>query len=469
MRQTIFWTVIVILEVFDLSAAAGASEPAQGARPLNLVVITSDAMRGDMMGVNGNREVKTPNLDALATTGVDFERAYCNITTTTPSHATLFSSLYPFDHKAYSNTGRISSKIVTMFEVLRDAGWHTAAIVNFAWLNPEVSNIVQGVDELARCVHVRKADTTNKWVFSFVDSRKDSPKPFMLWIHYGDTHTPYNAPGKYNRMYYPAGRDPRAGKSGSLQKIWHLFPEHLRDNKYTKRWLGGITDVDYVVATNKGSVSWIDEQVGRLIDRLKANGQWKNTVFMFASDHGDSLGEHGLWFVHGGLYEPTARIPLIIRVPGGPAGLKIDVPVSLVDMMPTLLARLGVRSPAGVRGEDVWKLLDGKDHSGRAVLIEHAGGYLISVVTSRYKYIRHRKTKNIYPSYPLRKGKEELYDLSADPGEKTNIASKQPDLLAKMRKLLAALRSGKHQRFEAGQAEINPQTREMLKSLGYTD
>ncbi|HUU00625.1 MAG TPA: sulfatase [Myxococcota bacterium] len=446
-----------------------AKASAPGKNPFNVIIITSDAMRGDMLGVSGNRQVKTPNLDTLAAAGAYFERAYCNITTTTPSHATLFSSLYPFDHKSYSNTGRISDKIVTLFEVLRDAGWHTAAIVNFAWLNPEVSNIVQGVDELARCVHVRKADKTNEWVFSYLDSRKSAPEPFFLWIHFGDTHTPYHAPGKYERMYYPEGKNPRAGKSGSLQKIWHLFPEHLRDNKYTKRWLGGITDADYVLATNKGSVSWIDEQVGRLIEHLKANGQWKSTLFMFTSDHGESLGEHGLWFVHGGLFEPTARIPLIIRVPGGPTGRKVDVPVSLVDMMPTLLARLGVQSPAGVRGEDVWELLDGKEHPGRVVFLEHAGGYLNAIVTSRYKYIKHRKTKNIYPSYPMRKGTEELYDLAADPGEKTNIAAKNPELLAKMRKLLAAMRSGKHRRFEAGQAEINPQTREMLQSLGYTN
>ncbi len=465
MKQAKSWTIGILL-IFDLTGAADASELTK--RPLNVVVITSDAMRGDMMGVNGHSEVKTPNLDALAAVGVNFERAYCNITTTTPSHATLFSSLYPFDHKAYSNTGRISSKIVTLFEVLRDAGWCTAAIVNFTWLNPEVSNIVQGVEKLGRCVHVRKADSTNGWVFSFIDSRKEEKKPFMLWIHYSDTHTPYYAPGKYARMYYPADKDPREGKSGSLQKIWHLFPEHLRDNKYTKRWLRGITDADYVVGTNKGSVSWVDEQVGRLIERLKANGQWKNTLFVFTSDHGESLGEHGLWFLHGGLYEPTARVPLIVRVPGGPAGRKIDVPVSLVDMMPTLLARLGVQSPLDVRGEDVWKLLDGMYHPGRIVLLEHAGGYLNALVTSRYKYIKHRKTKNVYPSYPMRRGTEELYDLSNDPGEETNIAAKHPDLLAKMRKLLAALRSGKHERFKAGQAEINPQTREMLQSLGYT-
>ena len=462
--RLVSWALSLLAILYSFGPAAAA--PAK--KMYNVVVITSDAMRGDMLGANGNREVKTPNLDALAAKGVDFERAYTNITTTTPSHATLFTSLYPFDHRAYSNTGRISDKIVTMFEVLRDAGWHTAAIVNFAWLNPEVSNIVQGVEELARCVHVRKADKTNKWVFSFLDSRKGAAKPFMLWIHYGDTHTPYYAPGKYARMYYPAGRNPRAAKPGSLQKIWHLFPEHLRDNKYTKRWLNGITDADYVIATNKGSVSWVDEQVGRLIDRLKSNGEWKNTIFVFTSDHGESLGEHGLWFIHAGLYEPTAHIPLIIRVPGGPSGVKLDVPVSLVDIMPTLLARLGVAAPADVRGEDIWKLLDGKDHSGRTVFIEHAGGYLNALVTSRYKYIIHRKTKNIYPSYPMRKGKQELYDLVQDPHEQKNIAAKQPQLAAKLRKLIQDVRAGKHERFEAGQAKINPHTREMLRSLGYT-
>jgi arylsulfatase A-like enzyme len=442
----------------------------KAAERLNVVIITADAMRGDMMGVNNHPEVKTPRLDALAAEGINFSRAYCNITTTTPSHASIFSSLYPFEHKAYSNTARIDSAILTLPEILKQQGWHTAGIVNMPWLNPEVSNVPQGIDEFAKCKRIRKADKTNKWVMKFLDSRKSKEQPFFLWIHYVDTHTPYHAPKKFERMYYPKGKNPRAGKSGSLQKAWKLFPAHNRDNEFFKKWLKGITDVDYVVASNKGSVSWLDQRVGDLIDRLKANGQWDNTLFIFTSDHGESLGEHGIYFGHSGLYEATARVPLIVRLPGGPQAKNVNTIVQLTDIMPTVLARLDLDIPKAVRGQDLWQTLSASSFSGGTALLEHAGRQLSGVVTSRYKYIKHLKTRDIHPSYPMRKGHEELYDLAADPQEQNNLAASQPDILREMRMIWKKLRNPKKstQTHANQQADIDANTEEMLRSLGYT-
>ncbi|RLB56322.1 MAG: hypothetical protein DRI34_09280 [Deltaproteobacteria bacterium] len=448
-----------------LLAAAGFCR--ERSRP-NIIVITADAMRADMGGFSGDGEVKTPHLDALAGQGVVFERAYTNITTTTPSHATIFSSLYPFQHRAYSNKARISDRIDTLFEIMRGAGWHTAAIVNMRWLNPEVSNIVQGVEELARCRHVRGAAATNRWVLPFLDRQRDGKKPFLLWVHYVDTHTPYRAPGKYARRYYPAGRDPRDPRFTSLAEAWKQFPAHHRDNEFIKRWLGGITDVDYVIGTNKGSVSWLDENVGRLIARLRKNGQWDNTIFLFTADHGESLGEHGLWFLHGGLFEPTARIPMILKAPGLPAGRRVETLVSLVDVMPTLLKMAAVPVPAAAQGEDLRPLIDG-DVRQRVVFMEHAGAYLRALVTPSYKLIVHRRTRNIYPAYPIRKGRVELYDLAADAGEGKNLADEKPKLVARLRKLMGEIRRGAKVSFSAGDAELDDQTRAMLRSLGYTE
>ncbi|MBW1810017.1 MAG: sulfatase [Deltaproteobacteria bacterium] len=457
-------TAGVLLSASSVADSKKTAEP----HKYNIVIITADAMRADMLAANRESEVRTPHLDQLAEEGVNFTRAYCNITTTTPSHATLFSSLYPFDHKAYSNTSRISSKITTLPEILKSHGWHTAGIVNLPWLNSDVSNVPQGIDEFQSCVKIRKADKTNKWVMKFLDRQKGKKQPFFLWVHYIDTHTPYYAPGEYERMYYPKDKDPRAGKSGSLQKAWKMFPKHHQNNPFIDKWLRGITDADYVVATTKGSVSWTDHNVGEMIARLKRNGQWENTIFVFTSDHGESLGEHGLWFLHGGSFEVTARVPLIIRVPGGPKNKRIDELVSLVDIMPTLLTILKIDVPAQARGRDFWESIQSRKLSGGAVLVEHAGAYIISVVTPRYKYIRHRKTKDVYPSYPMKKGKEELYDLEADPKELKNLIKVKPALAKELRKLLADLRSGKKEDFIGEKAKIDEQTEEMLRSLGYT-
>ena len=434
----------------------------------NIVLITADTLRADMLGANGNREVRTPHLDKLAASGINFSRAYTNITTTTPSHATLFSSLFPRDHKAYSNTAKISEDILTIDEILQKHGWYTSAIVNMPWLNPDMSNIMQGMDEVERCKHIRKANQTNPWVLSFLDRQKNTQRPFYLWIHYVDNHTPYHAPGRYQKMYYPKNRDPRSKKYTSLQRAWKFFPTHHQDEPTFKRWLAGITDVDYVIGLNKGSVSWLDYHVGEVITRLKKNDMWDKTIFVFTSDHGESLGEHSIWFAHSGLFETTARVPLILRIPGGPKGFKTDNLVQLADVMPTLLARVGINAPNDIRGRDIWPGLRKKD-STRAIFIEHAGAQMTAVVTKRYKYIKHLKTKNYNPGYLLRKGREELYDLRKDPKERSNLVSKDPKRLSFLRKELERLKNQKGTDHEAQKAEVDSETEEMLRSLGYTE
>ncbi len=452
-------TLLALLTVFSQVHAHG--------KKLNVIIITADTLRGDMLGCNGNKEVKTPALDALASQGVNFLHAYTNITTTTPSHATIFSSLYPRDHKAYSNTAKISSKILTLDEIMKANGWYTAAIVNMPWLNPEISNILQGSMEVARCKHVRKAEKTNPWVLDFLDRRKKSTQPFYLWVHYTDNHTPYHAPGKYSTMYYPKGKDPKAGQSGSLQKVWKWFPVHHQNEPSFKRWLKGITDVEYVIAMNKGSVTWLDLHVGKIIERLKRNGQWNNTLVVFTADHGESLGEHNIWFSHSGLYQPTVHVPLIIHMPGGPAHKIVKSLVQLADLMPTILARVGLPIPPHSRGRDIWPLIS-KESGGGAVFLEHAGRQLTGVVTPSYKYIKHLKNKSYNPGYILHKGKEELYDLRTDPGEKHDISSERPGVIKEMRALWKRLRDRRGKDFKGANAKVDEQTEEMLRSLGYT-
>ncbi len=435
----------------------------------NILLISADTLRGDMLGVFGNREVKTPNLDALAAEGVAFTRAYTNITTTTPSHATMLTSLYPRDHKAYDNQSRISDAIDTLPEILARAGYHTAGIVNMPWLNPDVSGVTQGIEELMRGDHVRKAEKTVPWVLDFLDRQAAAgPKrPFFLFVHFTDNHSPYHAPKGYDRLYYPKDKDPRAGKPGSLQAVWHLFPKDHRNNPYVKRWIGDIADVDYVIGTYKGSVSWLDHWVGKIFDRLKARGLWEKTIVVFTADHGESLGEHDLWFCHGGLFEATTHIPLILHVPHGPKGKRVDTVVDLVDLLPTLLERVGVPVPKGARGEDLWPAATGEVVGGGAAYLQHTGNQLEGVVTPRYKLIRHLKTRtDIYAGYPIVRGKVELYDLKADPKETKNIAKARPDLVRRLTRLLRSLRAGGPS-FEASAAPVDAQTEEALRALGY--
>ena len=444
------------------------SPPAPPPSTWNIIIITADTLRGDMLPANGNTQITTPHLDTLAASGVNFTRAYTNITTTLPAHASLLTSLYPQDHKAYDNVSAISEDIVTLPEILSSSGWHTAAIVNMPWLNPEVSRVPQGIVELARGDRIRKADETTTWALDFLKRQQEdnNAKPYFLWLHYVDNHTPYHAPGEYATQYYPSDRDPKAGQRGTLQDVWPLFPKDHRDNDSMKRWLKGVTDAEYVVAGYKGSVSWLDHHIGKIIEQLNTDGTFKRTLFLFTSDHGESLGEHDLWFCHGGLYEPTTRIPLMMHIPGLTGGQEVSSIVDLVDVMPTILQLLELPLSEHLRGDDLTPQLHGETVQGSAALLEHTGRQIVGVVTERYKYIEHLKTRRIYPGYPMNKGTIELFDLKTDPGETTNIAKENPELVRTLQAKVKELQS-KQQQFEHKAADVDESTKEALRALGY--
>jgi len=450
--------MIFSLALITLAAAGG---------PPNVVVITADTLRGDMLGVNGNRFVQTPHLDALAEEGVNFRRAYTPITTTLPAHASLFTSLYPRDHKAYDNGRAISDAVVTLPEVLRDHGYDTAAHINMPWLKLDVSNVPQGITEIRPGDRIRKADSTNAWVTEWIARRSDDPDPFFLWVHYVDNHTPYHAPNQWENLYFPGGR--RGVGRTPLADIWSLFPaDHVESDAYIS-WLNGVRSADYVVGTYEGSVSWLDQRVGEVTDALRDVGAWDNTVFVFTSDHGESLGEHGLWFVHAGLYETTARVPLILKMPEGPANMNVDSVVSLVDVMPTVLSGANLPIPSEVRGVDLLPTLQGPlSPEAGAAYLEHTGRQLTAVVTPRYKFIEHLRTIRYYKGYPMTKGRVELYDLAIDPHETQDISGANPRLVERMRDLLARMQMGERG-FEGSAGNVDDEVKRALEALGYME
>ncbi len=429
----------------------------------NIVLITADTLRGDMTGPGGSAEVYTPHLDRIAAEGVRFTRAYTTITTTLPAHASLMSSLYPKDHRAYSNVSKLSNRIVTLAEVLGPLGWRTGAHINMPWLNPDTGNVSQGFQDIRRGDHIRKADKTNPWAENWIRKQSERDGPFLLWLHYVDNHTPYHAPGPYSDMYFEGGKG--APGETSLASIWDTFPPDHRESEAFLSWLDGVNSADFVVGTYKGSVTWLDQHIALLRRSLEESGQWDETIFVFTADHGESLGEHDLWFVHAGLYEPTVRVPLVMRFPEGPRGRKVDTVVSLVDVMPTLLGRIGAPTPQEARGRDLWPLIEGADLEG-AALLEHTGQQLQGVVTQRWKYIEHRKTNRIYASYPMNEGTQELYDLVEDPGELKDLSGSMPDKVVELQGLMARLEEGERS-FEEGKAEVSDEMQRQLEALGY--
>jgi len=438
---------LAVIPLLLLAAPLTADAPERK----NVLLITADTLRASAV-----ERTYTPHLDHLASEGVRFDRAYTPITTTLPAHASIFTSLYPRDHRAYSNVSKVSSKVTTLAEVLEGMGWTTAAHINMPWLNPDASNVPQGFDRIRRGDRIRKADKTNPWVVDFLGDEHEDP--WFLWVHYVDNHTPYHAPHAYDDLYVSEGQN-------KLADVWKYFPPDHQNSEHMISWLDGVEWAEEVVDDYHGSATWIDAHVGQIVWELKRTGQYDETLIVFTSDHGESMGEHDLWFVHAGLYEQTTRVPLIVRDPGGRSGV-VDTVVSTIDVMPTVLNRIGAPVPTEARGSDLWQTLDA-DGGGSAYL-EHTGRQLTGVVTTDWKYIRHNKTNRIYSGYPMNEGTQELYDLARDPEELYNLAAEMPEKVAELEALMARLEAGERG-FEELTYEVDEDMRNALHAMGYLE
>src|SRR5690606_24815540 len=160
----------------------------------------------------------------------------------------------------------------------------------------------------------------------------------------------------YDRFYYDD--DERDPNKTSLSRIWSLLPEHMSDHPFFQQWLEGITDLRWVLAQYQGAVSYVDDEMGRLFDELETRDLLHRTAIVFTADHGEAVGEHDMYFVHTGLYEPTVRVPLITYFPGaGRQGVEITETVELIDVMPTILEYFDLPEPRGMRGRSLWPLV----------------------------------------------------------------------------------------------------------------
>jgi arylsulfatase len=433
--------------------------------PLGLIVITVDTLRADYLSCYGNPKALTPSFDRLAAEGQLFKNAFSQSTTTTPSHASLFTSLYLQDHNVYSNFEALGNKPRTMAEYFYGRGFATFGIVNMRHLNPEVGNLGQGFETFVRSGFLRRAKTSIDEFLKWQDSLGE--QPFFSWIHLADVHTPYRPPPPYTHFYYDD--DERDPQKQSLGKVWSLLPDHMSDHPFFRSWLDGITDLDWVYAQYQGAVSYVDAQIGRLLGELEDRDLLHRVAIVLTSDHGEALGEHDMYFVHTGLYEPTVHVPLITYFPGSQRqGVMINEVTELVDVLPTVLDYFGVGRPTNIRGHSLWPLIKGQIQPKKVAFIEHAGHNLVALRSDRYKYIQHLRDLHIQPSYPFQRGREELYDLRLDPSEQNDISKTQPAVLSVLRQELQRRRQGRFD-LSTGVADINEETINVLRSLGYVD
>lgn len=387
----------------------GGCSPREKAAPSasNLVLITLDTVRADHLGSYGYTAAETPWLDRLAAEGVRFTQASAPVPLTLPSHSSILSGLLPPHHGLRNNgAGSFPDGRETLATLLSGQGWRTGAFVG-AFVLDRRFGLSRGFqvydDEIERAPGATVALEAERPGSEVMDRAlawlgKDT-KPFFLWVHLYDAHAPYS-------------------------------PSY------------------------DGEIAKVDEQVGRLLQELERRGLSGSTVVAVAADHGESLGEHGE-LTHGLLlYEPTLRVPLLVKAPGLAARV-VETPVSLVDVGPTLAGLVGKALPGALDGRDLSEALqEGREPAPADVYAETQ--YPAVFGWSPLSALRRRNLK--YISSP----KPELYDLDEDPHESKNLQGAQVEGGFAAR--LAEIESGA---VETQKLPADTETRSRLASLGY--
>jgi arylsulfatase A-like enzyme/Flp pilus assembly protein TadD len=408
-----------------ISAFAADSSP-------NVVVITVDTLRADHLGCYGYKQIKTPNIDALAADGARFDHAYTPVPVTLPAHSVIFTGTYPMLSGMHDfSANKLSPEQPTLASVLKEHGYTTGAVIGSAVLDRrfgldhgfdfyydhfDFSRLQESnLEEMERPGNV-VADTALDWLAKNYQTR------FFLWMHLYDPHYPYRPPAPYSEQY----------------------ASHLYD----------------------GEIAFADAQVGRLIHFLKEKGLYQNAIIILAGDHGESLGEHGEK-THGFfIYNATLHVPLIIHLPGAHLPAKVSKPisdpVSLADIVPTLLHILNLDMPAQVQGQNLLPLLSGKKGPEPRSLYSET---FLPRLHFNWSELRGVETTNYHF---IDAPKPELYDLSKDPGETQNLLSQKKAVADEMRlKLATLIRDYSAGRELAEKTGLDPALMERLKSLGY--
>lgn len=399
----------------------------------NVLLITVDTLRADHLGCYGYRQIKTPNIDALAQEGARFERAYAQVPLTLPSHVAILTGTYPMYNHVRDFTGiGLPSNIGIISEAFQRHGYATAAFVS-AYVLDGSWGLRRGFDVYDDRFDPTQYETRNPGniqrrgdltVDKFLEWFRHRPagKPFFVWIHLYDPHSPYDPPEPFHSEY--------AG--------------HLYD----------------------GEIAFDDAQLGRVFSALKQARAYDRTLIALMSDHGESLGEHGEdehgFFV----YTSTLHIPLIIKIPGdGRQHAKtVEAVAATVDIAPTLVRLAGFSDPLArqFQGRSLASLIlangagENREAYSETLYPFNSFGWspLHALINRRYEYIEAPQP--------------ELYDLERDPAEKHNLFAKRK---AEANALKAQL-DGLERRYTArSQGPAGPplsqETVEKLKSLGY--
>ena len=455
----------------------------------NLLLVTIDTLRADHLGAYAYQKARTPNLDAIAGHGQTFTQAIAPAYRTGPSHASILTGQLPEQHGVLRNLERLEESVETVVDLLRPEGYVSAAFPSgyttedsatglpsrFDWYNDDLRSHLRWIpkrvtrlvllhygrrllesvtgDDIVYPMYRPAAPTArvvNEW---FV---RNGDVPFFAWLHFYDPHLPYQSPPQYLEA---AVRDYEGPVSGRWYDLSQLEVETITSSP---------DHVQQMLDLYDGEIAYVDDQLGEIMSVVRARSGERELITLVTSDHGESMGEHGLFWDRD-LYDPTLRVPLIIASSEGaigPPGI-IEDQVRLIDIAPTILDLVGAPIPTSMEGRSVKGLIAGR-----------AGGER----SARSSFYPETNEDNRLPSFAVREdgwkliwrqpgwlGDEfseeryELFDLGDDGGELRDRASSLPAVVDRLR---PAFGDVDLDRIEP-KRKLSEEQRRRLRSLGY--
>ena len=419
---------------------------------MNILLIMADQMAPAALPAYGHPLTKTPVLSHLAERGVVFESAYCNSPLCSPSRAAFMSGRLPSKTGAYDNAAEFRSDIPTFAHYLRRAGYRmilsgkmhfcgpdqlhgfeerlTTDIypADFGWTpdwdhpldRPSWYHNMSSVTDAGLCVRTNQIDYDDEVVFAaeraiYHHARGNRERPFGMVVSLTHPHDPFAIPERWWNLYSHEEIDLPRVRPGNMpltpheERLWHVCD------------MGGaeIITEDHIRNARRayyGAISYVDDNIGRLMAVLRATGLEDDTVVIVTSDHGEMLGERGFWYKMS-FFEGAARVPLVVSAPSLFAPKRVGASVSLIDLLPTLV-ELGQDGGPGVYASEIEGRSLLPHLSGSGGHDEVIGEYLAEGAIAPIVMIRRGPWKFVHsPADP-----DQLYDLAADPYEQHNVA-----------------------------------------------
>ncbi|WP_077623211.1 choline-sulfatase [Sediminibacillus massiliensis] len=422
----------------------------------NIVVVMADQMAFDVVGALGHPAVKTPNIDKLVHEGVAFENAYCNSPICAPSRASFVAGQYPSNIGVYDNGSELSADTPTFLHHLRRGGYETVLSGKMHFIGPDQ---LHGFERrLTKDIHTTAFDLTPDWsegvyhnpgtgvkrlkkpgkmelnnnldydekvlnrtleqIRTFKRRKEETQRPFFLCSSFFHPHDPFHITEEYWNMY-----------EDTPIPMPEVTGEELEDMHPFNQWIQTHHELDICQLSEEeirqnrrayyGMVTYFDDKVGQIVKELERLEMRDSTIIVVTSDHGEMLGEHGMWFKRT-FYDPAAKIPLIISHPERfPAGKKVSESVSLVDLAATFMTVADVpecdKWLAKMDGDSFEALLAGEEADWKDEVISEYYGEgpvqpMIMLRAGNFKYVYVHEHDSL------------LFDLKKDPNEIKNLA-----------------------------------------------